>query len=301
MIPKKLFCPKCLLPDRNEAFKDDLTKFYEYIQTNITKGKEILSYHEYKIFYKLRKMSMLHFSKKKEESAKEYYEVLFGEVQSFFFKEGIFNQIFSIYTLYSLYYTQTTDTFYQINTILEFLLGINNLIQTLINSKVDKAIETAATIFTMIKKLKDDEAFSIGVIPGLKSIILNKYGIPIENKENIYNYTKEINFHINELENKNIKDKVTSDDEIQKNNQMKFDYNLLKKNIVNDIKNLNLDKDDYIDFINSNFNDIDLYIVKKNNYLLKNSSDYNGKIKLKKEDIENKGITQLDFLFNKLI
>ena len=84
MLPKKLFCPKCLLPERDHAFRDDLEDFYNYILQNLEED-ELLTYDTYKKYYKLKKISMLHFSKRKEESAKEYYEVLFGEVQSFFF------------------------------------------------------------------------------------------------------------------------------------------------------------------------------------------------------------------------
>ena len=198
MLPKKLFSPKCLLPEREHAFKDDLMDFYNFLLLNLGK-EEILTYDIYKKYYKLKKISMLHFSKRKEESAKEYYEVLFGEVQSFFFSEDINSQLFSIYTLYSLYYTQTVNTFYQINTILEFLKGINALILKLAKNNDKKMKMVGATVYSMVKKMKEEEAFSIGVIPGLKSIILNKYGIPIERKEYVYSYTKEINNYIKEL------------------------------------------------------------------------------------------------------
>ena len=43
MLPKKLFCPKCLLPEREHAFKDDLDNFYNYIIENLKDG-EILTY-----------------------------------------------------------------------------------------------------------------------------------------------------------------------------------------------------------------------------------------------------------------
>lgn len=298
MLPKKLFTPKCLLPDRDEAFKDDLSNFFNYIRNNILPEKEIISYQEYKKFYKEKKISMLHFSKRKEESSKEYYEVLFGEVQNFFFKEGTLSQIFSIYTLYSLYYTQTTNTFYQINTILEFLLGVNKLMLKFINSNEQNTKNIGTTIFQMIKKLKNDDAFSIGVIPGLKSIILNKYGIPIENKENVYSYTKEINEHINELKknnNKNEKSEIDSKiiDNVQKNNQILFDYNNIKKNIICDIKDLNMDQDDYVNFINNNYKEQDLFMEKN---IIEQGKEF-----LKKEDLAKDEITQLDFLFNKII
>ena len=105
MIPKKIFCPKCLLPERDIAFKDDLTDFYNYILENMQKEKinaneTLLSFATYKKFYKTKKISMLHFSKRKEESAKEYYEVLFGEILSFFFNDNINSQLFSIYKFF---------------------------------------------------------------------------------------------------------------------------------------------------------------------------------------------------------
>ena len=235
MLPKKIFCPKCLLPERDHAFRDDLIDFYNFIIKNLKKEK-ILTYETYKKYYKLKKISILHFSKRKEESSKEYYEVLFGEIQSFFFSENINSQLFSIYTLYSVYYTQVTNTFYQINTILEFLKGVNLLILKLTKEKDKEKNIVGACVYSMIKKLKNDEAFSIGVIPGLKSIILNKYGLPIERKENVYTYTKEINNYINELNTQNQKE--------IKNNQNKekikieLDYNMTKKNIINGIKEL---------------------------------------------------------------
>ena len=294
MLPKKLFCPKCLLPEREHAFKDDLDNFYNYIIENLKDG-EILTYEIYKKFYKQKKISMLHFSKRKEESAKEYYEVLFGEIQSFFFSENITSQLFSIYSLYSLYYTQITNTFYQINTILEFLKGVNSLILKL--SKDKKTNMVATTVFSMIKKLKNDEAFSIGVIPGLKSIILNKYGIPIERKENVYTYTKEINSFINELNKENIKEKNNVEN-IQKN-KIEIDYEMVKKNIVNEIKELNIDKEEYVNHINNNYSENDYNFGSRN--IMNNYNRYYNDINLKKEDLTPGEITQLDFLFNKYI
>ena len=303
MLPKKLFCPKCLLPERDTAFKDDLTDFYNYILENakkekVTANEQYLSYATYKKLYKAKKISMLHFAKRKEESAKEYYEVLFGEILSFFFSDEIFSQIFSIYTLYSLYYTQVTSTFYQVNIILEFLKGINTLINKLIKDKNKEVKKIGCTIYNMIKKMKDDDAFSIGVIPGLKSIILNKYLLPIEKKENVYTYTKEINNYIKELNDKEKKDNnnngINIIDEKDKN---ELDYALLKKNIINDIKDINMDKDDYVNFINNNYYENNLNrneMMNYNKYLVGNNF-------LKKEDLKQGEITQLDILFNKYI
>ena len=297
MLPKKLFCPKCLLPERNQAFKDDLDDFFNYIISNL-KDVELLSYPDYKKYYKNKKFSMLHFSKRKEESAKEYYEVLFGEIQSFFFNENITSQLFSIYTLYSIYYTQLANTFYQINTILEFLKGVNALILKLSKEKDEKSRQIGATVYSMIKKMKNDEAFSIGVIPGLKSIILNKYGIPIEKKENVYTYTKEINSYINELnsQNQNEQNKCLNSQKTKTD----LDYEIIKKNIINEIKELNMDKEEYVNFINNNYNDSDFSNYNRNN-IMYNYNGYINDMNLKKEDLTPGEITQLDLMFNKYI
>jgi hypothetical protein len=304
MLPKKLFCPKCLLPEREHAFKDDLDNFYNYIIQNLKEG-EILTYDAYKKFYKIKKISMLHFSKRKEESAKEYYEVLFGEIQSFFFSDNINSQLFSIYSLYSIYYTQINNTFYQINTILEFLKGVNSLILKLSKEKDKKMNLVGATIFSMIKKMKKDEAFSIGVIPGLKSIILNKYGIPIERKENVYTYTKEINSFINELNSQNSQNSQNQNEKINEekkgDNKIEIDYELLKKNIVNEIKELNMDNEEYVNYINNNYSENDYYNYGNRNNIMNNYNRYFNDANLKKEDLTPGEITQLDFLFNKYI
>ena len=316
MLPKKLFCPKCLLPERDLAFKDDLTDFYNYIMENITKEKEkeknislpnnnLLSYESYKKYYKSKKMSMLHFSKRKEESAKEYYEVLFGEILSFFFIDNINSQLFSIYTLYSIYYTQTTSTFYQVNIILEFLKGVNTLVIKLIKNNDITVRKIGFIIYNMIKKMKDDDAFSIGVIPGLKSIILNKYLLPIEKKENVYSYTKEINKFVNELKNK----EKNENDNTNKNginiyeqkNKKELEYDIIKKNIINQIKDINMDKDDYVNFINNNYCENDLNLNINKNDMMNYNKLLVGNTILKKEDLKQGEITQLDILFNKYI
>lgn len=57
---------------------------------------------------------------------------------------------------------------------------INEIIASSENIKLRKEF------LLMMSKLYQDDAFSIGVIIGLKSIILNKYGIPVENKFHTY-------------------------------------------------------------------------------------------------------------------
>ena len=305
MLPKKLFCPKCLLPERDIAFKDDLNDFYNYIKENIHKEKkttneQLLSYGTYKKLYKEKKISMLHFSKRKEESAKEYYEVLFGEILSFFFVNDTISKLFSIYTLYSIYYTQITSTFYQVNIILEFLKGVNKLIKELImDDNIDNR-KIGFTIYNMIKKMKKDDAFSIGVIPGLKSIILNKYLVPIDKKENVYSYTKEINNYIKELKDKEIiKDNNNGQDNDEQKNKNELDYAVIKTNIINEIKDINMDKDDYINFINNNYFGDEF---NKNNDMMNYiTNNFETNTYLKKEDLKQGEITQLDILFNKYI
>ena len=316
MLPKKLFCPKCLLPERDIAFKDDLTDFYNYIMENITQEKEkeknislqnnnLLSYESYKKYYKSKKISMLHFSKRKEESAKEYYEVLFGEILSFFFIDNINSQLFSIYTLYSIYYTQTTSAFYQVNIILEFLKGVNTLIIKLIKNNDITVRKIGFIIYNMIKKMKDDDAFSIGVIPGLKSIILNKYLLPIEKKENVYSYTKEINKFVNELKNKEKNDNDNTNNNginiYEQKNKKELEYDIIKKNIINQIKDINMDKDDYVNFINNNYCENDLNLNINKNDMMNYNKLLVGNTILKKEDLKQGEITQLDILFNKYI
>ena len=243
---------------------------------------------------------MLHFSKRKEESAKEYYEVLFGEILSFFFVNDTISKLFSIYTLYSIYYTQITSTFYQVNIILEFLKGVNKLIKELImDDNIDNR-KIGFTIYNMIKKMKKDDAFSIGVIPGLKSIILNKYLVPIDKKENVYSYTKEINNYIKELKDKEIiKDNNNGQDNDEQKNKNELDYAVIKTNIINEIKDINMDKDDYINFINNNYFGDEF---NKNNDMMNYiTNNFETNTYLKKEDLKKGEITQLDILFNKYI
>ena len=149
--------------------------------------------------------------------------------------------------------------------------------------------------------MKEDDAFSIGVIPGLKSIILNKYLVPIEKKENVYSYTKEINNYIKELKNKENNDN-NDQNAIDQKNKKELDYAILKTNIINEIKDINMDKDDYINFINNNLDDNNLNKFNKINYEMNNDNKYMvGNSHLRKEDLKPGAITQLDFLFNKYI
>ena len=164
MLPKKLFSPKCLHPDRDIVFQDDLTTFFNIILAdyNIISNEDELTklpsftYKKYKQYYHQKHFSMIHFSISKEENQKEYYEVLFGEIQFVLFnkypiaspissfsnsaKLNYFHKIFSIYTLYSLYYTQIHKEFYQVNTIPKYLNELNILISALAQSPLTKEI-----------------------------------------------------------------------------------------------------------------------------------------------------------------
>ena len=284
MLPNKLFSPKCLHPDRNIVFKDDLHNFYLYILHSLqimTEKDEIeklnqYTYKNYKSMYQTKRISMLHFSRSKEENPKEYYEVLFGEVQYIFFTSHINSfifipKLFSIYTLYSLYYTQISREFYQINTIPEYLQGLNELITKLYN--INKTI--TYEIYLMVSKLKKDNAFSIGVIPGLKTIILNKYGLPLEQKTNVYQDYLDIFSYNKEEENK----EDNYDDIIK-------EYSEIKKEIVDQIKVTDIDKEDYVSYLNENYVD---------------NSKADETEKITAEDLTEGNVTIFDFLFNKLL
>ena len=172
------------------------------------------------------------------------------------------------------------------------------MINKLIKDKNNSVRKIGFTVYNMIKKMKEDDAFSIGVIPGLKSIILNKYLVPIEKKENVYSYTKEINNYMKELKDKETKDN-NEKNIVEQKNKNDLDYQLIKKSIINEIKDINMDQDDYINFINSNYCDNDL---NKNSGDLMNYNKYFiGNTNLKKEDLKPGEITQLDIIFNKYI
>jgi hypothetical protein len=284
MLPKKLFTPKCLHLDRDIVFREDILNFFRSIIQYLKESeKTIIDYSAFKQLYKDKKISMLHFSKSKEENQKEYYEVLFGEIQSFMFEDRLKDnekeysflfRIFSIFTLYSVYYTQTTDYFYQANTIPEYLIEINKLISAL--SLHRSYLKVRNEIIVMVNRLFKDEAFSIGTVIGLKTIILNKYGLPLELKENTFNDYIDINTSANKLNSFDNKG-------MAENLNFKFgEYNVAKKGLIEDIKSLcsefeGFNMEAYCNFIN-------------------NTCDSN----VKKEDVVNKNIGELDILLNQV-
>ena len=287
MLPKKLFTPKCLHVDRDIVFMEDLKNFYFYVYKNIIDEDKLkkFDYKTYKKFYNDKKISMLHFSKSKEENYKEYYEVLFGEVQMFMIDkyvncdDNLICKIFSVFTLYSLYYTQTSDYFYQINTIPEILIEINKLIECL---ETNQYFKLKNEIILMTDKLYKSDAFSIGSLIGLKTIILNKYGLPLELKMNTYNDYIDIN---------NTAKIIDNYDNKSLNISMKENYNeysKVKKTLIDNIKNLGNDfqtfkTDLYCDYINK-MSQVPLY--EGMNLII--------------EDILNKKITNLDIQLNQV-
>ena len=228
--------------------------FYEIDDLSLDILLKKLNYLNFKIFWKEKKMSMLHFCKSKEENYKEFYEVLFGEIQSFLIENNLKRkknydnlylliQILSIYTFYSVYFTQTADFFYQINTIPEYLIKINQIIKILIKKNYHQIYKE---LLMMIFRLHKADAFSIGILPGLKTIILNKYGLPCEQKTNTYNDYMDIS--------NNYKNFLVKEDDSQLNNLI-HQYKNSKMNTLNNIKfSINeegFDKEIYCNYINS--------------------------------------------------
>ena len=84
MSPKALFNPKNQHADRDIVFHEDFSRFYDYIDSQIksNEAQKSFSYSGFKSLWKEKKMSLIHFIKSKEESIKEFYEVLYGEIQS---------------------------------------------------------------------------------------------------------------------------------------------------------------------------------------------------------------------------
>lgn len=255
MIAKKLFTPKCLHNDRDSVFQEDFKIFFNNIITgeNLEKNNNYLKYQTFKKYWSLYNMSMLHFSKSKEENIKEYYEVLFGELILLLCSDKTRNELlfscnvdihiklFAIYSLYSVYYTQIYDTFYQININIEALNEMNLVIKFISNSEIKR------TLLLMISKLYKSEAFSIGVLTGLKTIILNKHGIPLEQKANTYKDYIELNESHKTFEQLNCHSETV-------NKAVLDSYNLSKKNTANSIKsifkNKSMNKELYCNFIN---------------------------------------------------
>ncbi len=187
----------------------------------------------FKSMWKERKMSLLHLAKSKEENTNEYYQVLFKEVQLYLFPDdntNIISKIFSVYAMYTFYNTQPYKTKFQITTIPECLQEINILLNEV---KLYNA-EIFSSLCSIVKQLYSSYAFKIGVVIGLKTIILNKYSLPIELKSDIYSEYKEL------FRNKERYDNVEKKEvkELAESKDLLYEYKNRKINIVNNIKDL---------------------------------------------------------------
>ena len=257
MIPKKIFSPKCLHPDRDTVFSEDLNNFFTKSilnsiyenntntnnSTTNTLYPELISYSSYKNVYKTNRISMLHFSKSKEENTREFYQVLYGEIQLWLFYNTHFS-LYSIYTLYSIYQTQPYKDKYKINTNLECLERINTTLISIkeINPSIFKEV------YSIVQFFYSKEIFSIGILIGLKTILLNKYGVPYEPKACIYKDYVEISKNKSMLCN------------INKNLELRNDY--ISNSTKEYVNHKNLAVDSIKEFFNEYKND---FVVSGNN------------------------------------
>ena len=81
MLPTRIFNAKALHPDRDKVFKDDILSFFVFLKEEL--GSSEISFSLFKKCFKIKKIKQFHFIAAKGENWKEYYETLFGEVQSF--------------------------------------------------------------------------------------------------------------------------------------------------------------------------------------------------------------------------
>lgn len=191
--------------------------------SNNSETNYLLFQNVFKKTWKDNRISLIHLSKYKEENTIEYYQLLYKEIQLYLFTDNnycLISKLFSLYCMYSMYYTQPYEIKYQITTIPECLQQLNNLLSSLKeliieqDSNIDETYlinfntsvkQLYITVYEIIKKLYQDEAFKLGVILGLKTIILNKYGIPIDLKSDIYSEYKGLFNSIDKLEETNKK------------------------------------------------------------------------------------------------
>lgn len=169
--------------------------------------------------------------------------------------------------MYTLYFTQTYKIKFKIVTILESLKSINILINTL---KIGN-FNIWKTLYAMINKLYENQAFKITTLLGIRSIILNRYSLPVDNKTDIFNEYSNLLLSKKKLNEKRKEDNSYLDF-IRKEGGA---YNKMKNNIISDIKslfeennqenNLNLMRDNiYSD--NDDYNDDNtIFISKKKN------------------------------------
>lgn len=240
MIPQKLFYPKYLSMNREAIFKEDLDSFYNTIskalqlddEENFEEKTASFTYEKFKQFYKEHSLFALHFSMTKEEKRKDYYDTLFGVIISYLFKDVkqshfTFAKLYSLYLLYSIYYTQINDIYYQVNISTEFFEKVNELILTLRRSNNEKLRLIAFQLFQLIKKMKDEDAFQIGVVPGFKNITLNQYGLPLHTKMIYYDYNDVMSFPFSEFK----EDEEEANELDKLNSKYQYDMNKIQKEI----------------------------------------------------------------------
>lgn len=249
MIPKQLFITKRMHPGRARIFKEDLTNLSNLIFKDLNLHDRFayedsiikFNYQKYKQFYAELKFSMIHNIRDNKEIREEYYQILYGVIQKFFFdpeyrNHDLFYKLFAIYSLYSIYFTQNSPVFTKITINVEFLDKVNELIMRLRYSKNEGLKRISFEVYHMIKKLKENEAFIIGIVPGLKTIFLNKHKLPIEEKDKYKDFKDLLEFDPNEFENQ--EDKFF-DSAMEK-------YERSKIEAKNEIRNCDFDKEEYL-------------------------------------------------------
>lgn len=256
--------------------------------------KRIFYEESFKTTWKELRMSLIHHSKSKEENTNEYYQELFKEIQLYLFPDeysNLISKIFGIYALYSFYNTQIYKIKFQITTILECLSEINITLEMLktINFSLFKSL------YSIINYLYISQAFKFGVIIGLKTMILNKYALPIEVKSGLYKEYKEVfknNEKINDLNYK----------ENHMNSQLKpaiLNYKSNKFDVVNEIKDL---------FDSKDTNDAEIFCEEVNLNKSINKKQYGKKLNnislscgnnlYSIEDLKKSSISKLDINLN---
>ncbi|CAG9322393.1 unnamed protein product [Blepharisma stoltei] len=149
--------PCCLLQDRELALVEDL-------QIILNQG-DFSSFQNFKEYWKANNLSLIHHSLNPKENKSEFYQIIWGILFNYM-KHPDF-EIKALYVLYTLYFTQNSK---KININIDIKTA-NLLIEI---SKRDKISHE------MISQLAKGDAFSLGALVGLKTILLNKRGLPVK-------------------------------------------------------------------------------------------------------------------------
>lgn len=165
---------------------------------------------------------------------------------------------------------------------IEVLNKINEIILFKDNIKIRREL------LLIMNKLYQEEAFSIGTIIGLKSIILNKYGIPVENKSHTYKNYLEVRNNINFLKECKSKELLSN---LEKN---MMNYSKSKKNLIDELKRF-YTKENHILGTSSN-SDVDNYCKFINNEI--QTQFLSDSFKIQQTDFKINEITNLDLCFN---